>query len=244
MSKSFIILFVLLLQSCSSFIKNAHKQFDEEERQKRIARTANKTPYSSQNAWQRQINNNPHTLNGQRINDPRFGKRRMQTTDLEDNTDGGSLWNGKNADSFLFVSNNVKKQGDIVIVDVMKKFKEEITNELKRAFPEPKKKSTKDDEEKKKETAKTETAKPAAPEAAKAPEEATDPNKVYDKISTTVVEQINKDYLLIRGRKEVMFKEAKRYVEVQGIVSNKSVNDNDTVSSKNLLEPKIYVLRY
>ena len=68
--------------------------------------------------------------------------------------------------------------------------------------------------------------------------------KVHDKISTQVIESVNKDYLLVRGRKEVLFKDAKRYVEIQALVSRKDITDNDTVKSDRILEPKIRVLRY
>ena len=59
-----------------------------------------------------------------------------------------------------------------------------------------------------------------------------------------MVEQVNQDYLLLRGRKEVIFKEAKRYFEFQAIVSQKDITDNDTVGSLKVLEPRVNVLRY
>ena len=55
----------------------------------------------------------------------------------------GSLWSAKNSESFLFVTNNIKKKGDIVIVEVMSKMKDNIQDELKRTFPERKKKKKK-----------------------------------------------------------------------------------------------------
>ena len=58
------------------------------------------------------------------------------------------------------------------------------------------------------------------------------------------MEQMNQDYLLIRGRKEVMYKKFKRYFEIQAIVSQRDITSTDAVSSTKLLEPKINVLRY
>ena len=45
-------------------------------------------------------------------------------------------------------------------------------------------------------------------------------------------------------KKEVMYKNYKRYFEIQAIVSQKDISSRDTVSSMKLLEPKINVLRY
>mgnify|MGYP000613221679 CR=1 FL=1 len=60
---------------------------------------------------------------------------------------------------------------------------------------------------------------------------------------TSVVERINQDYLVLKGRKEVLFKDNKHYVEIQTVVSQKDINKQDTVVSRKLLEPKINVLR-
>ncbi|MCO4753890.1 MAG: flagellar basal body L-ring protein FlgH, partial [Bacteriovoracaceae bacterium] len=161
--------------------------------------------------------------------------QRVRAEDLKDNDSDGSLWSGKNSESFLFVTNNIKKPGDIVIIDVLSKLKDDITEELKRAYPDPPKKKKKDD--------KAEGEQENVADAAAAPAEGSE-KEVHDKISTQVVESVNKDYLLLRGRKEVLFKNAKRYVEVQALVSRKDIADNDTVKSNRMLEPKIRVLRY
>jgi flagellar basal body L-ring protein FlgH len=158
-------------------------------------------------------------------------KKRYRAEDLVDNGDDGSLWSGKKKENFLFVTNNLKNQGDIVIVEVLNDFKEEITAELKRAYPER--------------TNKNEKSKDNKEGAVATNEEPTQKEEeVYDKISTQVIERMNGDYLLIKGRKEVVFNKGRRFVEIQGLISQKNILSNDTVLSDKILEPKIRVLRY
>ena len=67
--------------------------------------------------------------------------------------------------------------------------------------------------------------------------------KIYDKISGTVMEEISKDYILLRGRKDVIFKKEKRSIEVQGLVSRKDIMENDYVNSDKLLDSRVFILR-
>lgn len=249
-----LILLLILTSSCASYVQKMHNQISADERgespqaAQRQYSSRQKKFYDPYNGYRgipvdkrdaRPIEN-PLTLGGpQRSNPPpvkRNYSKRYTADDLKDNSDGSSLWNGKNSESFLFVQNNVKRKGDVVIVEVLSMLKDNITNELKRAYPEPKR-ATSEDEEKKEEPAKEEVAKSK-------PQDKPQDGKVYDKISTMVVEEVNKDYLMVRGRKEVLFKERKRYVELRALVSRKDIKDNDTVSSKSLLEPKVTALRY
>lgn len=230
---------LLCLVACSSYVKNMHRSFDKAERAKR----ARAMRYQQQAPGDRRPIQNPVTLGNQRNYAPanqrqyqRRGNRRAKAEDFKDDSNDGSLWSGKNSESFLFVTNNLKRKGDIVIIEVFKDMKNKIQEELKRNFPDP-------PPRKKKTAGKTEEQPEEAtpPPATVAPD---DPNKVYDKISTTVVEQMNQDYLLVRGRKEVLFKKFKRYFEIQAIVNQKDITSQDTVRSIKLLEPKINVLRY
>lgn len=234
------LLFILLFSSCSGYVQNIHNQFDREERMKRA-----RYLQMQQRGVDRRPINNPVTIGSANTRSnaypsrqreyQRVGKKRIQANDLKDNSSDGSLWSGKNSESFLFVTNNLKRKGDIVIIEVLSGLKGKIQSELKRSFPESpsKKKKGKGGDE-----APSEAAAPAASNAAE------DPNKVYDKISTTVVEQMNQDYLLVRGRKEILYKKFKRYFEIQAIVSQKDISSQDTITSTKLLEPKINVLRY
>lgn len=233
MTKILLSLYILLLASCSSYVRNIHSQFDAEQRNRRLRyqRMMDKRPIQ-----------NPVTLGQSRnyqaqMNNRRYyakGKRRTKADDLKDNSGDGSLWSGKNSESFLFVTNNLKRKGDIVIIEVFAGLKGKIQEELKRMYPDPK--------PRKKKNAKEEA--PPAEEPAVNATTPDDPNKVYDKISTTVVERMNQDYLLIRGRKEILYKKFKRYFEIQAIVSQKDISSQDTIGSQKLLEPKINVLRY
>ncbi|MAX65704.1 MAG: flagellar basal body L-ring protein FlgH [Bacteriovoracaceae bacterium] len=244
MKNNFLIFLIFLCSSCASYVQSIHRQIDNEQRARQYQRYQNQ-PNKRYQAEDKRPINNPVTLNGMstasntrnqypnvKRNYSTKGTRRYQASDLVDNQSDGSLWSGKNSESFLFVNNNLKRQGDIVIIEVMKDLKDTIQEELKRNFPEPKKAAN--------------ANAPNQAAEAEQPEPATQdsPDKVYDKISTTVIEQVNQDYLLVRGRKEVMFRKYKRYFEIQAIVSQKDITSRDTVSSVKLLEPKINVLRY
>lgn len=241
------LLTILLITSCASYIKSFHNQIDQAEGPNRRPKP---NPYAKQSQFSRYKDarpiQNPVTLGDPsaitKNQQPEVQRHyedhpdhRYKASDLLDNDPSGSLWNGKHGDNFLFVTNNIKKEGDIVIVEVKKSLKNEITSELDRNFPEPKTKSKKDEEKKSEDTAQPATADANNSEPA---------NKVYDKIPTKVVERINNDYLLLRGRKEVIFRKFKRYIQFQAVVSSNSISDTDTVSSDNIIEPHVTVMRY
>lgn len=238
----FLILSLLVsLTSCASYVDNFHRQISQEQRA-----SSGAPRQQRMNPNDRRPIQNPVTLNGPtagsvRNVDPRVQRqytsqdRRARAEDFVDNQSDGSLWSGKESGNFLFVTNNLKRKGDIVIVEVMDALKDKIQEELKRAFPERKLAKKPGAEEEKAEE------KPAENVAAAAPN---DPNKVHDKISTSVIEQVNQDYLMLRGRKEVMYKKVKRYFEFQAVVAQKDISSNDAVRSNNILEPRINVLRY
>ena len=244
--KLLTILTLFLFSSCASYVQSVHRQINNEQRLNAMKRA--QVSQGNQNYGDRKPIKNPISLGGSSANNLKNnypntrrqyntqGTRRYKASDLIDDQSDGSLWSGKNSESFLFVNNNLKNKGDIVIVEVLKDLKDKIQAELKRNYPDaPTKKNKKDTEDKKDDTPAAATAAGAAPE---------DENKVYDKISSVVIEQVNQDYLLIRGRKEVMFKKYKRYFEIQALVSQKDVSSRDSVASIKLLEPKIKVLRY
>lgn len=238
-----LILILTSLTSCASYVDNFHRQINQEQNSKSGNRTARQNPqYGDRRPIQ-----NPVTLNGPSARTVRnmepgvqrqytSADRRARSGDFIDNDDDGSLWSGKESGNFLFVTNNLKRKGDIVIVEVMDALKDKIQDELKRNYPKraaPKKPAgaAADGAEEKKEE------EVAATEAA-------DPNKIHDKISTSVIELVNQDYLMLRGRKEVLYQKVKRYFEFQAVVSQKDISSNDTVRSNKILEPRINVLRY
>jgi flagellar L-ring protein precursor FlgH len=247
---------LFLLGSCSSYVQSLHNQIDREEMAQKQARQ--KRYYDPYGAYRGvpvgkndarpidnplTLGNMPSTANTRDLTPEsakEYGKKRVQSDDLKDNDNSGSLWSGKNSESYLFVTNNIKRSGDIVVIEVLKQLKTQITDELKTAFPE-RRMPTKNAKGATTPEAKAEA--PAAPTPA-TPQGQDEKEKVYDKISTQVVEEVNKDYLLVRGRKELIYQKAKRYIEFQALVSRKDISDNDTVKSNKVLETKIMVLRY
>lgn len=239
------LIFTLLLSltSCASYVDNFHKQISQEQR----ANSGMPRKRSNPNYNNRRPIQNPITLNGPtagsvRNVNPRVQRqysnqdRRARADDFVDNQSDGSLWSGKESGNFLFVTNNLKRKGDIVIVEVMDALKDKIQDELKRNFPKrPKPKTAKGKEGEKAEETKEENTAASAPK---------DPNKIHDKISTSVIELVNQDYLMLRGRKEILYNKVKRYFEFQAVVAQKDISSNDTVRSNKILEPRIKVMRY
>jgi flagellar L-ring protein precursor FlgH len=244
MKLSFILIFSIFLSSCASFVQKFHNQIDRDERSRRAGSYRGaRNPYLKPGSKDRRPIDNPVTLNGvpgegqlppklQRDLEA-MRKRRTKSSDLVDNSPSNSLWDGSYDGSFLFIKQNVRRPGDIVIIDVLSDLKEQIQIELKRAFPLVQR-------------GQTATEAPEAPAATTASADATDAEKkkVHDKISTQVIEEINKDYLLLRGRKEVMFRKKKRFIEIQALVPKKAITEANSVNSDRIIEPKIYALRY
>jgi len=160
-----------------------------------------------------------------------YVKRRYKASDLTDNQHDGSLWSGQGNDNYLFTQNKKKRNGDIILINVYKKLKSEITMELARSTPKPP--APKKDDAKKDATA-------AAPEK---PKEETTSGKVKDRISSVIIEEINKDHILLRGQKYLLYKNRKRLVEVQALVARRDISDDDAVNSDNILESSVHVIR-
>ena len=58
-----------------------------------------------------------------------------------------------------------------------------------------------------------------------------------------VTEKISKTHLLIRGRKEVLFRRRKRLVEVQALIARKDISIDDKVSSDKFIESSVRIIR-
>jgi flagellar L-ring protein precursor FlgH len=153
------------------------------------------------------------------------------------------LWAGQDKDSFLFAENKSKSLGDIIIIDVLEDFRNDIANELKRVFPARKKKVAKKEGENKKEGEEAATTPEPAATAANSKTGEGEEAKIYDKISGQVTEIISKDYLMVRGQKEVLFRKRKHIVDIQALVSKRDLVNNDTLPSDKILEKRILVVR-
>ena len=125
----------------------------------------------------------------------------------------------------------------MVIINVLENLRNQISAELKRMFPDKPKRTA----EGKGGDTKGAAQSPAASAASAASEEMD--MKIYDKISGTVMEEISKDYILLRGRKDVIFKKEKKSIEVQGLVSRKDIMENDYVNTDRLLDTRVFIIR-
>ncbi len=241
---------LLLLTSCSSYVNGLHRQIDREEKTSRNGGNRN-DPYSAYREQgfkkttddKRPISNPNSISNLNPANDMppsvkrdyRAGGARTKAQDFKDGGSSGSLWVDAPGGS-LFTTDVNKNVGDIVIINVLDSLRGQISTELKRAFPEPIAPKKKEGE----------AGAPAAATAAAAPATPAADEldaKVYDKISGVVAEEINKDYFLLRGKKEIIFRKEKRYIEVQALVSRKDILDNDTINSDRLVESRVLILR-
>lgn len=248
-----IILFVIFsVSGCSTYVKRWHQQLDIEQAQNtqnyKIGPKKNKhfDLYRQNDPNKKFSNMRPllspgnslHSTNAsreilpktQRSYQPSTGRTRAR--DLVDRANEGSLWSGMGQENYLFARNNIKKHGDIVVIEVQGSLKREISLELARAFPQMVK-------TKKKKKGDKPTKTPDEPAEDKAPGGA----KIHDRVSSVVIEEVSNDHLLIRGRKDVLYKKRKRLVEIQALVARRDISDEDSVQSSKILESSVAVLR-
>lgn len=248
-----------LLTSCSTYVDSLYKDFEQQERtngevdipadnfdQYRHPRRRTSREYNRVNKIDRTVTTNNVKVLAPEIKrqykDEKMALKRTTASDLTDNGNDGSLWSGSDPNAFLFSNNRTKSSGDIVQIDVLPRLKNEITMELKKAFPDN------PYESKVAKNEKPEDSKAASGEEKKSADKKESPESnvsegAQDKISGVVVEEINREHLLIKGRKNVLYKNRKRMVEVQALVSRKDISENDSVSSDAILESNISVVR-
>lgn len=200
-------------------------------------------------------------------------KRRTTAQDLTDNSNNSaSLWNDSQ-NSFLFSTNNHKKINDIVSIDVMAKLKQEIGLELSRLFSDSsrrnlKKTNNKNNDDKnakdgkdseKKDATDQQTAQNPGQDQNKTANNQENKNntandeskkynpitddRIYDQVPGVIAEELNRDYVIIQGRKEILYMNRKRYLEVKAIVARKDITDNYTVASSKFLESNIKIIK-
>lgn len=250
--KTLLLLISFLFVSCGSYVDSLHREIDGSNR-----KSKKKDKFSMyRNQKGKGMENDEKVTLTALTQDPtqnyepkvrrnyRPLAKRTSAKDFVDNDNAGSLWSTEMADGYLFARDAHKKIGDIIVMKVQGKLKNEITAELKRAFPAPKKKKKADAEAKdgKKKDAKADEAQVAQKESADEQENAEE-SKIYDQVSSVIAEEVNKDYVLIRGQKEVIFRNNKHLVEVQALVPRKDLQEDDTILSASVLESNITVLR-
>ena len=239
--------------SCSNYVNNIHKQIDREERGNRPAPAAPAAKTMSDDEYVQQYKNkfnkvydkkpvqNPRTFSlsdGGPSGQVRAArKERYQADDFVDNDGSGSLWAGQGSSASLFTYQNDKRPGDMIIINVLENLRNQISSELKRLFPDKPKKSSAA------EVAKAADTSSSSQAASNQQLDQEMDMKVYDKISGVVTEEISRDYILLRGKKDVIFKKEKKSIEVQALVSRKDIMENDYVNSDKLLDSRVIILR-
>ena len=245
---------LFLLTSCSTYVDNLYRDLDRSERAEadidvqddQFERFRN-TKRRTSSEYNRPGRNREVSTANQKLVAPavkrqyleeKVALKRTTASDLTDNGNDGSLWSGNDQNAFLFSTAKSKNSGDIVQINVLPRLRNEITLELKKAFPEnPFEAKAKTEAEKGKETPGTTTA------ATKESSSDTVDSGAQDRISGVVVEEINREHLLVKGRKNVLYKNRKRLVEIQALVSRKDISDDDSISSDAILESNVTVVR-
>ena len=242
-----VILFlqVFLLASCSSYVDRVHRQMDRDYMRQQGIDPSRQGPPSAQLLRQHSRENQAPSTQSSNFHPPQVQRnyqsatpnrqvatsshQRTRAEDLRDNQPSSSLWSG--SENQLFSLDRTYGPGDIVLINVMDRLKGEISLELRRAFPE-RRPQPKDEE-----------ARPEAPEADRNVAAEQGDGQVHDRISSVIIEQVSRDHVLIRGRKNVLYRNAQRLVEVQALVSKRDISDNDTINSVDIIESQVSVLR-
>jgi flagellar L-ring protein precursor FlgH len=253
--KTFLLISLFFLVSCAGYINQVHRQLDRDER---VGKTKDPRDtrdrfavYREKDRFRPEDDKRPikNPLTYSLGSDPsgqmrppvkrEYRPQRHNAKDFVDNDNDGSLWANQGSSSSLFTYQNDKHTGDMVIINVLENLRNQISSELKTTFPDKPKRAGKDGD-------KGPEGDKRGAQAAATPPAGQDNEmdmKVYDKISGTVMEEISKDYILLRGHKEVIFKKEKRSIEVQALVSRKDIMENDYVNSDKLLESRVFILR-
>lgn len=244
---------LFLFTSCASYVDNIYRDLDRSERDaevdiqddqfdrfrntKRRTSSVYNKPKGRRDISTANQNYVEPTVKRQ-YQEEKVALKRTTASDLTDQGNDGSLWAGNDSGQFLFTTSKSKNSGDIVQINVLSKLRNEITLELKRAFPENPFEAKASTEEKGKDGATASAPKAVSKDSADLSEQG-----ATDRISSVVVEEINREHLLIKGRKNVLFRNRKRLVEVQALVSRKDITDDDMINSDAILESNVSVVR-
>ncbi len=246
--RSLFIILIFQLAACSGYVNRVYDQIDKENDQGKFKKKdkfdlyRNPKMISKNKQFNDQRGNTEDTKNyhpavKRQYLPQELIKKRYTSEDLVDSKPEGSLWVANDSNAFLFSEDSKKRNGDIVLINVKAELKNEITAALKKAFPDAPKKAKPEKEGEA--AASTEKAKkPKEKEETPAAEE-----QVVDKISSVIIEEINRDHLLLRGRKTILYKGNKKAVEIQALVSRKDVSTEDSIDSNNILETTVNVVR-
>ncbi len=251
------LIFIFSLYGCANYVNNMHRKISNQE--KGIDTNRGGAPVGKQLNYYRtrQFDKKPikdpitysitpnQDLKPGMKRDYRTYKKRHTIDDIADNSPAPSLWANYTNTSNLFTTNKRKNQGDIVVLAVNKNMKEDISRELRKAFPKaplrpilPNKSLA---------SQKIDNSNQAPPQTAALPvkkeEDKEEAVIIFDKVSTRVAEEVGQDYILLKGRKEVYFRNKKRLVELHALTKRGSINSSDEIMSDKVTESKVFVIR-
>ena len=234
----FFSLILVFVCSCA-YVENMHKYFDKhEKKQKR---------YSLYEKYKKESNSKVTTGNKKfvspgikRYYQPKKNvvksKKRYTASDFDDNHSDGSIWlasSGRNRE-FLFSKNVNVGNGDIILIQVKEKLKNEIASELKREFP------LRNINLNKKMIP---PPNPKPVEKVEAEEKKND-EKIFDVISSIVIDEVSSNHLVVKGEKQILFRNKKRLVEIQALVNRQHVEPDGSLASDKIIENQIQVIRH
>jgi flagellar L-ring protein precursor FlgH len=187
---------------------------------------------------------------------------RKTRNDFIDGGNGGSLWGTYDNTTSFFTNAMTIRETDIIVLEVLEDMKKTITRELRKAYPPHMGGSilsaahasnqSKIQRDAASTSASASAKDPAAinpltgPIAGGADKEDADKEVaeiVYDKISTRVVERISSDHVILKGKKEVIFRGKKRYIEIEAMAKAAEIEEGGKLKSDKIIESRVTVLK-
>jgi flagellar basal body L-ring protein FlgH len=235
-----ILISLIFLGSCASYIKKFHAKIAKGERDAHMRRSQKKKGYSPYSRLRKRSGRKSNFLSS---NLPPKVKRkytqkpkRTKANDLIDGGNQASIWSNFNNSTSLFTTSKRRKIGDLVVINVKENLKKDISRELKLAFP---KKRAKRRPGARKGNRNTPPAQPAV--ANKDDNEKVD--IIYDRVTSKIVEEVSENHVVVKGKKEVFFKKEKHIIEVHALMRRNDITSDDYIMSDKIIENKVVVLR-
>jgi flagellar basal body L-ring protein FlgH len=261
MKKTFIFV-LLLLESCAQFVEKIHQQIDYDSGEAK-SNTAENSPYGKLKTKKSDVipikDPITYTLTGEESTEnmnyaPVKMEKRFKAADFTDTEPSGSLWAAYDDSTSFFSTGSIKQKGEIVVIDVMESLKNTISKELRGKYPLKSALASQNivtlaNDKNRAPASQPSATGPASAEAEqgkekeKEKEDKEEADIIYDKITTKIFSEVDKDHSLIKGRKEVYFRNRKRLVEIQAIVKKADIDSGSRIKSDSIIESKVTVLQ-